>query len=330
MRARKPNATEPRARRSNGGNAKDSDPDYAPFPLTTDETRFGLGRSSATNEFGSATARSRRTDRSRRATIFLHGAAGSWTTWTPLLEAAEEAGVGIPNPILVDLPGWGDGSITPLGRHEVLDAACSLVKELAESLGFTEWDLIGHSMGGFIALHMAATWPEHVLSVGTVSATGESVIEGIARPLRGLTTVPSFILLWQVMRMLARFGHGGTALVRFLLAARLLRPAVGPLFRHPFRVPGSVIRAFAAEVRPASFASAVELARGYDAARMWARIECPVRATQGDADAFSRRSDLDAIARSIPASSRELLVDCGHFGAVERPREVLRALGFTG
>jgi pimeloyl-ACP methyl ester carboxylesterase len=305
------------------------DPAYSPYPLTIDESRFGLTRTTVSNEFGSATAYSRRTDRSRRATIMLHGAAGSWTTWTPLLEAADHAAVLVHNPVLVDLPGWGAGTITAAGEQDVLSAACTLVTELAESLGFTEWDLIGHSMGGFIALHLAATSPANVMSVGTVSATGQSVIDGIAHPWLGFRTVPSFMMLWQIMRLLALLGRAGAGLVSLLRATRLLRAAVSPLFRHPSRVPASVIDALATEVRPRNFSSAVQLARGYDPATVWGAIQCPVRAAQGDHDAFSRPADLDAIGRILPSSHREFLADCGHFGAIERPLEVLAALGFT-
>jgi pimeloyl-ACP methyl ester carboxylesterase len=305
------------------------DSSYAPYPLSSDAARIGLLRTTVSNDYGSAGVYARRTNGSPRATIFLHGAAGSWTTWTPLLEAADRTGVAIHNPVLIDLPGWGGGTMTSRGRNDVLTAACSLVTEAAESLGFTEWDLVGHSMGGFIALHLAATAPAHVMSVGTVSATGESVIEGIGHPWLGFRTVPSFMMLWQIMRMLARFGDAGVALVRFLRVSRLLRLAVSPLFRHPFRIPASVIDAFAAEVRPRTFSSAVQLARGYDASKVWSTIQCPVRATQGDHDAFSRPADLEAIGRILPLSHREFLVDCGHFGAIERPEQVLVALGFT-
>ena len=40
------------------------------------------------------------------ATILLHGAAGSWTTWRPLIAAlAAEAGGPVPDLVVPDLPG---------------------------------------------------------------------------------------------------------------------------------------------------------------------------------------------------------------------------------
>ena len=305
------------------------DPDYAPLPLTDNPEAFRLAHSRVSSSFGTIVARSHRTSRSRRATIFLHGAAGSWTTWTPLLEAAESESISIPNPVLLDLPGWGDGALTADGEHDPIDAISSLVKASAEALGFTEWDLVGHSMGGFIALHMAARWPECVLSVATISATSWSVIEATEHPVRSFWRLPAFVMLWRVMQGLAGLGPAGLRVARGLNSLHLLRAAVSPLFRHPARIPRSVITALAVEVRPRSFAAAVELARGYQPTARWATIDCPVRAVRGDHDVFARASDLDLLGKILPSSYRESIGDCGHFAQIERPLEVLTAFGYT-
>ncbi|HAM25830.1 MAG TPA: hypothetical protein DCP11_03780 [Microbacteriaceae bacterium] len=61
---------------------------------------------------------------------------------------------------------------------------------------------------------------------------------------------------------------------------------------------------------------------------MWSAIECPVRAMKGDRDVFVTQGDLDELGRLLPSSVRTVIDDCGHFGAVERPMQVLVALGF--
>lgn len=301
---------------------------YAPLGLTLDAASIGLERSEVSGPFGTAIAYSKRTAQTTRATIFLHGAAGSWTTWTPLLETARLSGIPIVNPVVLDLPGWGDATISAVGESTAIDAVCTLVKDAAEQLGFTEWDIVGHSMGGFIALHMASIWPQSVLSVGTVSATGWAIMESVAHPLRNFSRVPAFTMLWQVMRVLAALGPVGTGLVRAVRAAGLLRLAVSPLFKYPKRIPRAVIDALGSEVRPRSFALAAGIARGYDADTLWAKIECPVRAVNGDSDAFSTSDDLDHLARVVRFGETRELKDCGHFALIERPSEVLVALGF--
>lgn len=307
-----------------------NDRPYAALGLTTDPALLGLDTITVTGELGTAVARHRRTSPSPRATIFLHGAAGSWTTWTPLLVTAEDANLTLHNPVLLDLPGWGDANLTAEGSDVAMAAVCTMVKDCAEELGYTEWDIVGHSMGGFIALHMASLWPGSVMSVGVVSATGTSVITSVEHPLRNFFGLPAFVMLWQAMRALAVFGDAGTALVRGMRAVGLLRPAVSPLFRHTARIPQSVIDALGDELRPRSFSLAAEIVRGYDVRERWSRIECPVRALRGDRDVFSTAADLADVAAIIRTNTTTTIDDCGHFAAVEQPGAVLRALGFTG
>ncbi|CAN5276014.1 alpha/beta fold hydrolase [soil metagenome] len=306
-----------------------SDAAYGRFPLTDDPTAFGLLTTTVSNELGSCVARHTAVRTSTRATIFLHGAAGSWTTWTPLLASAAASRIRLGDVVLLDLPGWGDATLTDDPAHRTIESICTLVKQLAEELGYTEWDLVGHSLGGFIALHMAAIWPEAVLSVGTVSGTTWAVMHSVAHPARNFGELPGFTMLWKVMQFLALLGPVGTAIVRGTSAIGLLRPVTFPLFRHWTRVPPSQGRALGVEIRPAAFDAATAVTRGYDADGLWATIGCPVRATKGDKDIFVADADLDHLGRILPASIRTVIADCGHFGNVERPAEVLAALGYS-
>ena len=297
---------------------------YAPYPLVLDASALGLVETEVHNPLGSTVARHRPERTSTRATIFLHGAAGSWTTWTPLLAEAAAAGTVIRNPVLLDLPGWGDGTLSDDPETHTIETICGLVKDVAEELGYTEWDLVGHSMGGFIALHMASIWPQSVLSVGMVSGTTWSVIESVAHPVRNFRVLPPFTMLWKVMQGLS---HSGAGVVRFARRIGLLRTAVFPLFRHPYTVDRSVISSLATEVRPVSFAAAAEFTRGYDADAHWRSISCPIHACRGDRDVFVRPDDLERLLAIQPDAVVTVIDDCGHFAAVERPAETLDALG---
>lgn len=288
-------------------------PEYAPFPLVDDPAVFGL----ETTTLGEAVVRHRR-QRSTRATVFLHGAAGSWTTWTPVLQAGD-----VSDPVLLDLPGWGGAGATPPAG---VDAACDVVVRALDALGYTEWDVVGHSLGGFLALHLAATHADRVRSVALVSGTTWSVIESVSHPVSGLFALPGFTGLWRVMQALAALGPVGRGIVSGLSRARLLRAAVFPLFRHPFRVPGSVVDALAREVRPVAFSAAAALARRYPADELWASIGCPVTALKGDRDVFVRGSDLEHLRAVVPHARTLVVADCGHFATVEHPEAVLAAI----
>jgi pimeloyl-ACP methyl ester carboxylesterase len=200
-----------------------------------------------------------------------------------------------------------------------------VVVEVAEALGVTEFDLVGHSMGAFVALHLAAVRPDLVLSVSVVSATSFSAIDAVTHPLRGLVRLPAFTLLRAVFGVLPR---ASASLLRGAARIGLLRALSSPVFRHVDRVPRSVLEAFVAELRPRGFLAASRSGQGYDASR-WCAIDCDVAAVSGADDVFARSSDLDRLAGVVRHARTTLLADCGHFAHVERPHETMRALGWV-
>ncbi|MBG6054466.1 pimeloyl-ACP methyl ester carboxylesterase [Salinibacterium sp. CAN_S4] len=301
---------------------------YAPNGL--EDAALGLVSTTVSGFAGSTVAHHLPERRSDRATLFLHGAAGSWSTWTPLMRAAADSGSALTDPVFLDLPGWGEAALDPLAGGPTIDTVCELVRAAALKLGYASWDVVGHSMGGFIAMHLAARWPDEVQSVVTVSGTTWSLVESVAHPVRNFSVLPNFIALWRIMALLSALGPAGRALVNWMQSARLLRPAVVPLFRHPFRISASVVDALAREIRPPSFLAAVDITRGYDPDAVWAGIICPVTALKGDRDALVRDSDLERLRGLLPASRTVVVADCGHFANIERPDAVLDAMQLVG
>ena len=301
--------------------------EYAPFDLITDPRALGLARETIDTAHGRTVVHHAASpvDRSarRRATVMLHGAAGSWTTWTPLLQAAREVDAMVSRPVLIDLPGWGDSPEPDPGLD--VESAAAVVVEVTEALGVTEFDLVGHSMGAFVALHLAAVRPDLVLSVSVVSATSFSAIDAVTHPMRGLVRLPAFTMLRAAFGVLPR---ASASLLRGAARIGLLRALSSPVFRHVDRVPRSVLEAFVAELRPRGFLAASRSGQGYDATK-WRGIDCDVAAVSGADDVFARASDLDRLAGLVRHARTTLLADCGHFAHVERPHETLRALGWV-
>jgi pimeloyl-ACP methyl ester carboxylesterase len=304
-----------------------SSPRYAPFGLDADPAASGLISSTVETELGSVRVHSTMTRSGSTATLLLHGAAGSWTTWTPLLAAARAAGIPLADVVAIDLPGWGDSPGPRIRSRLTLDSLADVVWRVVTHLGYTRADIVGHSLGAFIALHLAATRPASVDAVRLVSATSYSVLASIEHPVRSFGAVPGFTLLLGVFRLLRMGGDRGAGLVRAVRRVGLLRVAVSPLFRHPRLMPRSVVSALADEVRPDSFVRAAEATRGYDLHRRWASIRCPVWAVRGDADSFVPSRDLTGLLRTIPLATLAEIGDCGHFAHIERPGETVDALG---
>ena len=297
------------------------------LPLRTDAGALGLHRLVVPTSIGDIVVRAgrratREPGRAQPATILLHGAAGAWTTWTPLLAASALPSRGrdgiLDDVIAVDLPGWGesgDGS----GVRDVAHLSDAIV-EVARALGYVSWRLVGHSLGGFVALDVAARHPASTIGVTLVSASGAAVVDAVRRPVRGSLGLPWFSGMLLAMRALAAVGPVGRALVR-LLARRGAMPALtAPLFVAPPHP--SVVDAFAGEVRPAAFARAARLAADYEL-RTWTGIVCPVRSIRGARDVFAGESDAAAFVALIPDFHEVRLSDAGHFAHIERPDAVL-------
>lgn len=257
------------------------------------------------------------------ATILLHGAAGSWSTWTPLIGAAERNGAPLRNLVVPDLPGWGETSSGD--RLTEVAELSGVVAGVAEQLGFSSWTLVGHSMGGFVALDLAARRPEATGAAALVSPTGAAVVDAIRRPVRGGLRLPWFAGMLLLMRLAATLGPGAAAVLRLLARSGLLGPLSAPLFSRRRGVHPSVTAALARELRPASFVAAARAAGRYDL-RRWGRIAAPVVAVRGARDVFSGDRDAREFARRMPHFTEHRLPDAGHFAAIEQPDALVALL----
>jgi pimeloyl-ACP methyl ester carboxylesterase len=101
----------------------------------------------------------------------------------------------------VDLPGFGTNRARPLNRREARftlhDASRCLVDWMDET-GIERASIIGHSMGGYIAVDLAAEYPEHVDRIVLVDAAllpaGATVRRSTTALFRSLARIrPDFI-----------------------------------------------------------------------------------------------------------------------------------------
>ncbi|MGA9875403.1 MAG: alpha/beta fold hydrolase [Solirubrobacteraceae bacterium] len=94
--------------------------------------------------------------------VLLHGFGGTRQAWDGVLEhlPAERY-----NPVALDLPGHGDQVDAP--RPITFDGCVASVLKRSPA----RFVLVGYSMGGRIALHVAVTAPERVIRLVLVSST---------------------------------------------------------------------------------------------------------------------------------------------------------------
>ena len=145
--------------------------------------------------------------------VFLHGMGSSHHAWqliTPQL--AREFNV-----ILLDLPGHGEMS---LHSDDLMDpkSLSERVHQTLAMMGIEKYHLVGNSLGGWIALELAAAHPESVLSVTALAPAG-------------LWLVPETRRIWQAAhaRRLARVLHPvAPAIARFHWAKKMGFALVSP------------------------------------------------------------------------------------------------------
>ena len=254
------------------------------------------------------------------ADVYLHGAAGSWTSFRELLHPAAAH-----DRVLIDLPGWGESTQDARMANLSIEAMARAVTGTLTSLGYRRWNLVGHSMGGFLALHIAAAWPGRTASVTAISATTFGVSEAAGKPLRSLFRFPMFLGMLLAMRAAATLGPAGPALVRAIGSTAVMRPLLSPFFAEPASISAGVLRGLGEDARPACFSAAARAAAHYDFGQ-WRGILCPVLAIRGDSDVFTPPSDLLRLAEIIPRVQTVTLPHCGHFANIERPEHVQRLL----
>src|SRR4051794_14036742 len=98
--------------------------------------------------------------------MLIHGIAGSSDTWEDVIEPlAERYTV-----IAPDLLGHGD-SAKPRGDYS-LGAYASGLRDLLLALGHERCSVVGHSLGGGVAMQMAYQFPERVERLALVSSGG--------------------------------------------------------------------------------------------------------------------------------------------------------------
>jgi pimeloyl-ACP methyl ester carboxylesterase len=100
------------------------------------------------------------------AILLIHGIAGSSETWVPIIDAlAEKYTV-----IAPDLIGHGE-SAKPRGDYS-LGAYASGIRDLMQAIGHEKATVVGHSLGGGVAMQLAYQFPERCERLVLVSSGG--------------------------------------------------------------------------------------------------------------------------------------------------------------
>jgi pimeloyl-ACP methyl ester carboxylesterase len=98
--------------------------------------------------------------------VLVHGLAGTMGTWDPVLEGLSSRCT----VVAVDLPGHGR-SAPPAGDYS-LETYAGCVRDLLDALGHQAATVVGHSLGGGIAMQFAYQYPQRCQRLVLVSSGG--------------------------------------------------------------------------------------------------------------------------------------------------------------
>jgi pimeloyl-ACP methyl ester carboxylesterase len=203
------------------------------------------------------------------------------------------------------LPGWADGQ-PPAGIGLVQDYA-TLAVEFLDAVGVDKSILVGHSIGGWIALYMATAYPERVSRLILVDAMGLEVPSAPAADLQALDE-ESF-----AKAVFGRLGLIATAQA-YGFGAEWENVRRGPEFERQWKGRGLVASLVQGPCADPQLTRQVQ-AIGADTLLIWGRLDGIVPLQQGE---FLRAA--------IPRTKLDVIDRCGHLPMVEKPETFHRLL----
>lgn len=105
------------------------------------------------------------TERGERCVVLLHGYLESmlvWDEFVPLLSDKLRV-------VTLDLPGHGISTIR--GEVHTMEYLAECVANTMQALGIDRYSVVGHSMGGYVALAMCEAYPERLDAIVLLSST---------------------------------------------------------------------------------------------------------------------------------------------------------------
>lgn len=247
--------------------------------------------------------------------LLIHGMASSSATWDGVIPSlAEHASVVAP-----DMPGHGESAGG--GGDQSLGALASSLRDVLLTLGHDRATIVGHSLGGGVAMQFAYQFPQSCDRLVLVSAGGLGrdvalFLRALAFPGLELLIPPAFA---------PRIHHAGTSVVR-LLGKIGIRP--GPAFEEIWRDYGMLTRK---ETRQAFFAtlrSVVDPAGQRVSAtdRLYLAAAMPTLIVWGEKDSIIPVRHGREAHETMPGSRLEIFERSGHFPQHDQPERFAQVL----
>jgi pimeloyl-ACP methyl ester carboxylesterase len=243
-----------------------------------------------------------------RPVVLIHGFGGSTFSFRHLLPAL----AGRFRAIALDLKGFGY-SDRPGDSDYSETAQARLVHDFLEQMGVDRAIVIGHQMGGSIALRLAAEWPEMVERLVLIATTPERSGPRATKVMRPFVPVVA-ALTFQNPAVRKRLFRGT------VYDADFLTDEVLQGYFLPFRIRGSM-----------KALSKMMVDRARDPAIDYSKVQQPVLLLWSDNDQWATVESGERLRALLPQAKLTVLPDAGHLLLEGKPEEANRAiLDFIG
>ena len=260
--------------------------------------------------------RAHQPERNHRPVLFVHGLMSSAQSWAAQLGRM----AGTHRVLAPDLFGSGD-SDKPAGDYS-LSAHAATLRDLMDSIGVAGATVVGHSLGGGIALQMAYLFPDRVDALVLVSSGG---LGRELNPLLRAATLPGSELVLPLIASRWLHDAGDTALN---LWGRLGLPRISPSSDEAWRN----LSTLADSATRTAFLSTSRSVIDFFGQTVTATNRLPGLASRpslviwGARDRIVPPSHLETARAALPSASVEIFARSGHFPHLDEPDRFAGAL----
>lgn len=236
---------------------------------------------------------------SKQNTLFLHGNLASHRWWHPMVKEMKKAGAaGSGTVVLSDWRGCGQNPEWSLDQQFTLEDLAKDKLAMLDSLGMKkDVALVGHSLGGLIALQMMILDPSRFSRAVLLDPVGA----------KGVVFDDS---MYEAFRQMA----ASPELTRMVILSTVMNSE---------ELPDDFKEAIAADANKAVKgigASVLEILKTVNLEAGAAGVKVPTLILHGEKDGIIPKADSESLVKIMPNAKLEILPDNGHCYNVENPR----------
>ena len=237
------------------------------------------------------------------ATLLIHGFGEDGNVFNQAIKHLPEQGT----LLIPDLPGSGESEVWPTAEPSLNDFALAL-NAILENEGIEKCSVMGHSMGGYIALAFAEQFPEKIVALGLLHSTAYA------------DSTERIQKRKQAIDFIEREG-----------AAAFLRISLPGLFAPAFREQGKAeIESLLTSMKQVSPKTLIQYYRAMmkrpDSSKLLASAPYPVMFIIGQEDEIVNASDTLQLANITANAYIHVLNNVGHMSMLEAPESFANLL----